>query len=650
MLYGLEAWGLGYFRVNERGHLVVTPHGSEDPTAGIDLADLIDGLALRGITTPVLVRFPDLLKNRMKSLKQAFDAVMESEGYKGGYSCAYPIKVNQQRQLLEAIRDMADPLGFGLEAGSKPELLAVLALTEGRPHMPIVCNGFKDDEYVETVVLAHKLGRHITPVVETVGELERIITHARRYGVRPRIGVRVKPSATGAGRWAESGGERSKFGLHVPELLTSLDRLKSEGMADCLKLVHFHVGSQMCDIRQVKTAVSELARIYCELRRLGAGLDTIDIGGGLGVDYDGSNSTWPSSMNYTLEEYASDVIYRIRTACDDAGQPHPKIVSESGRALVAHSSVLIFDVMGRSRFGSDPDVPWVKRLIAAEEGGGGEVPQPVLDLLGAWESMADVDSMEDTQAAEAYHDALQARDEALSLFSLGYLSLPMRAVAERLYWAIGRKVLALTAGSAAGGLPDQIDDLPKQLSDIYYCNFSLFQSLPDSWAIDQIFPIMPIHRLDEEPKRRAILADITCDSDGQISRFACSDQRDFKPTLEVHELRLNPDGTIREPYYLAIFLVGAYQEVLGDLHNLFGDTHAVHVCIDDEGHWAIEDIVEGDTVREVLEYVQFEVDDLRRAMRRETERAVRAGRMSLHESQSLLRFYENGLDGYTYLE
>ncbi len=648
-LYGLDAWGLGYFGVNDRGHAVVTPMGPGS-TAAIDLAELIDGLALRGITTPVLVRFPDLLESRMKSLKQAFHAVMETESYKGGYACVYPIKVNQQRQLLEAIRDMADPLGFGLEAGSKPELLAVLALTEGRPQMPIVCNGFKDDEYVETVVLAHKLGRHITPVVETVGELERIITHARRYGVRPRIGVRVKPSATGAGRWAESGGERSKFGLHVPELLTALERLKSEGMADCLRLVHFHVGSQMCDIRQIKTAVSELARIYCELRRLGAGLDTIDIGGGLGVDYDGSNSTWSSSMNYTLDEYASDVVYRIKTACDDAQQPHPRIVSESGRAIVAHSSVLIFDVMGRSRFGSDPDVPWVKRIIASEESAGGEVPQPVLDLLGAWEALAAVESMEDNQAAEAYHDALQARDEALSLFGLGYLTLPMRAVAERLYWAIGRKVLTLTAGSAAGGLPDQIDDLPKQLSDIYYCNFSLFQSLPDSWAINQIFPIVPIQRLDEEPRRRAILADITCDSDGQISRFACSDQRDFKPTLEVHELRLNPDGTVREPYYLGIFLVGAYQEVLGDLHNLFGDTHAVHVCLDEDGHWTIDEIVEGDTVREVLGYVQFDVDDLRRSMRRETERAVKAGRMSVPESQSLLRFYESGLDGYTYLE
>ncbi|MBZ0171727.1 MAG: biosynthetic arginine decarboxylase, partial [Phycisphaerales bacterium] len=349
-------------------------------------------------------------------------------------------------------------------------------------------------------------------------------------------------------------------------------------------------------------------------------------------------------------EYASDVVYRIRTACDDAGQQHPNIISESGRALVAHTSVLIFGVVGRTSFGSDPDLPWCRGLIDEEEAAEGEVPQPVHDLLQAWESFARVDSIEDNQAVEAFHDALQARGEARTLFSLGYLSLPMRAVTDRLYWAIGRKILELVADSDEGGLPDQIEGLPEQLSDICFCNFSLFQSLPDSWAIDQIFPIMPIQRLEEKPSRRAILADISCDSDGQISRFGCVDQRDFKPTLEVHDLEMNEDGTLSEPYHMGVFLVGAYQEVLGDLHNLFGDTHAVHVSTDEQAGWSIDDVVEGDTVREVLGYVQFDVDGLRRSMRRETERAVRNGAMSVPESRSLLRFYEQGLEGYTYLE
>ncbi len=648
-LYGVNGWGAGFFRVNDLGHMAVTPDGHGDLSRSIDLAELMAGLAERGLSAPVLVRFTDVLASRMARVEEVFAEAIAEEEYGGSFACVYPIKVNQQRHFVEAVRDLARPLGFGLEAGSKPELLAVLGLTENRPGMPIVCNGFKDDEYIETVILAHKLGRRITPVIESFAELELLLKHAGAYGVRPRIGVRIKPSMPGAGRWAESGGERSKFGLHAPELLAMLDRLGAEGMADCLKLIHFHVGSQICDIRQVKSAVSELARLYCELRRLGAGLDTIDIGGGLGVDYDGSNSAWPSSVNYSLEEYASDVVYRIKTACDDAGQPHPDIISESGRALAAHSSVLIFNILGWARFGGDPDMPWVRRLIDEEQAAEGEIPQPVLDLLQAWETIDGADAMDDAQAAEAYHDALQARGEARTLFNLGYLSLPMRAVVDRLYWAIGRTILRLTEGRAEGGLPDQIHGLPEQLSDICFCNFSLFQSLPDSWAIGQIFPIMPIQRLDEEPTRRAILADITCDSDGQIGRFGCTDQRDFKPTVELHDAVLNEDGTLREPYYLAAFLVGAYQEVLGDLHNLFGDTHAVHVSLHDDG-WRIDDVVEGDTVREVLGYVQFDVDSLRRSMRRETERAVRHGSMSVAESRNLLRFYEQGLDGYTYLE
>lgn len=651
-LYGVPGWASGYFRVCERGHLVAAPSGS-DSDEHVDLAELVEGLGARGIGTPVLVRFPGILRHRLARIRRAFDAAIEQNEYQGAYACVYPIKVNQQRHLVEQLRDAAVTHGFGLEAGSKPELLAVLGMTKGLDDMPVVCNGFKDDEYVETVILAKKLGRNITPVVESFHELELIVSHAERYGLRADIGIRVKPASGGSGKWSESSGERSKFGLHLPEVLAALDWLKDKGLADCLKLVHFHIGSQVCDIRQMKGAVSELARIYCELRRLGAGLTTIDVGGGLAVDYDGSNSTWASSMNYTLDEYAGDIVHRVKAACDAAGQPHPMIVTESGRAMVAHSSVLLFDVVGRTRFRADPDLPWIERLIAEDEAHNGvEVAQPVKDLRWAWDSLVKVDTMEDRAAAEAYHDALKARDEALSLFELGYLSLPMRAVAERLFWAIGRRVLLLTRGhrDEGVGLPDQIEGLPRQLSDIYFGNFSLFQSLPDHWAIDHVFPVCPVHRLDERPTRRAVVADITCDSDGTLDKFPTRESRDYDDTLLLHSLKLNDDGSPAEPYHLGIFLVGAYQEVLGDLHNLFGDVHVVHVEADEQAGWRIDEVIEGDTVREVLGYVQYDVDGLRKSVRSEAESAVRAGRMTVQESRSLLGFYNSGLEGYTYLE
>ncbi|MEM7755108.1 MAG: biosynthetic arginine decarboxylase [Planctomycetota bacterium] len=655
-LYGVPGWSGGYFAVGDRGHLLATPSGP-DADEHVDLAELVEGLKARGIGTPALVRFPGILRHRLEGIRRAFDRAIEQNDYRGAYSCVYPIKVNQQRHLVEELRDAAATHGFGLEAGSKPELLAVLGLTRGHNDMPIVCNGFKDDEYVETVILAKKLGRNITPVVESFHELELIVSHAERYGLRPCIGIRIKPASGGSGKWAESAGERSKFGLHLPEVLAALDWLKVRGMEDCLKLVHFHIGSQVCDIRQMKGAVSELARIYCELRRLGAGLDTIDVGGGLAVDYDGSNSTWASSMNYTLDEYAGDLVHRVRSACDAAGQPHPRIITESGRAMVAHSSVLLFDVVGRTRFRADPDRPWIERLIAEEHASeDGDVAQPVKDLLWAWDSLVAVETMEDRAAAEAYHDALKAKDEALSLFELGYLSLPMRAVAERLFWAIGRRVLSLTRGhrDEGAGLPDQIEGLPRQLSDIYFGNFSVFQSLPDHWAIDHVFPVCPIHRLDERPTRRAVIADMTCDSDGTVDKFPTRESRDYDDTLLLHTLKLNDDGSPAEPYHLGIFLVGAYQEVLGDLHNLFGDVHVVHVEADPDpatkAGWRIDEVIEGDTVREVLGYVQYDVDGLRKSVRAEAESAVRAGQMTVQESRSLLGFYNSGLEGYTYLE
>jgi len=660
--YGFDAWGKDEFVVGPRGTVLVTPDGAgdgrgvlEDSAAvsrSIDLAEVMAGLRERGIAAPVLVRFPDLLDRRMRAIRAAFDAAREEEQYTGGYSCVYPIKVNQQRHWVETLRETAKPLGFGLEAGSKAELLAVIALTENCGPMPVVCNGFKDDEYIETVILAHTLGRHITPVIESLSELDLLLRHAKNYGVRPRVGVRIKPFAPGAGRWSESSGERSKFGLHASEVLTALEILKANGMEDRLRMVHCHAGSQICDIKKVKSVVIELARVYCELRRLGAGVDTIDVGGGLAIDYDGSRSDWANSTNYSLSEYARDVVYRIKQVCDEADQPHPDIITESGRALAASSSVLVFDVVGRTRFRGDPDMHAISGLLSEAEERAEDVPQPIRDLVQTWEDLRgwDPNSERRFSLAEAYHDANQGREEAVSLFNLGYLSLPMRAAAERLFWAINKRVLRLAEETADPALDDELVGMTRRLSDIYFCNFSLFQSLPDSWAIDQLFPIAPIQRLNERPARPAILTDITCDSDGTIDRFTTSiNTRDFNPVLPLHDL--DPAGaSAGEPYYLAVFLVGAYQEVLGDLHNLFGDTHAVHVKLDDEAGWRIEEVIEGDTVREVLEYVQYKPDELKQAVRREVERAVRQGSLTVAQSRSLMRFYESGLEGYTYLE
>jgi arginine decarboxylase len=652
-LYGLADWGKGYFAVNPAGHLTVLP--TKDAARSIDLHTVVEGLRERGIHTPVLLRFNDILEHRLREIRKAFDDAITEQGYTGSYSCVYPIKVNQQRHVCEQVANLAVELGFGLEAGSKPELLAVLGLSAvaggpGVNGMPIVCNGFKDDEFIETVILATKLGRNIIPVVEKFSELELIVKHAKRYNVRPRIGLRVKLSSKGAGRWESSAGVRSKFGLFVSEILRAVEYLRQHDMLDCLNMLHCHVGSQLYDIRVLKNAINELTHIYAELVRLGAKMGMLDIGGGMGVDYDGSQSAWASSINYSVTEYAADVVYRIKSVCDDAGVAHPQILSESGRAMVAYSSVLIVDVLGASTFEGVASTDEVESLIKAETERGGEVPQPILDLLEAYTSMTD------RNLVEAYHDAMQARDEAMSLFSLGYMTLPMRAAAEKLVWSIGRKLLEKCAKK--GDVPEEFESLPEILSDIYFCNFSLFQSMPDSWAIDQLFPIAPIHRLDEEPTRRGILSDITCDSDGKIDHFV--DKRVDKKILELHELRPLPTATPGpdsvatsdyEPYYLGVFLLGAYQEILGDLHNLLGDTHAVHISLDGErDEWVIDEVIEGDTVEEVLQYVQYDHEDLKRAMRQDVEAAQRQGRLTLAEGKSLLKFYDDGLEGYTYLE
>jgi arginine decarboxylase len=649
-LYGINDWGKGYVSLTPDGHVTVLP--TKDPARQIDLHEVIEGLRERGIHTPVLLRFNDLLTHRLREIRRAFDDAIAEHGYGAGYACVYPIKVNQQRHVCEQIASLAVELGFGLEAGSKPELLAVLGLsaTAGGPGvngMPIICNGFKDDEFIETVTLATKLGRNIIPVVEKFSELEMIVKHAKQYGIRPRIGLRVKLSSRGAGRWESSAGVRSKFGLFISEVLRAVEYLKAHEMLDCLNLLHCHVGSQLFDIRVFKNAVNELAHVYCELRKIGAGLTMLDIGGGMGVDYDGSQSACSSSINYTVAEYARDVVYRIKSVCDSAGVAHPVIISESGRAMVAYSSVLVLDVLGSSRFESQVDLEAIEATMRSEAAAGGEVPQPIADLLDAYKGLTDRTIM------ETYHDATQARDEAMSLFSLGYMTLTMRAAAEQIFWALCHRILERCA--RRGDLPDELDALPELLSDIYFCNFSLFQSMPDSWAIDQLFPICPIHRLNEQPGRQGILADITCDSDGKVDHFV--DKRIDKKTLELHDLKPLGMGQV-EPYYLGVFLLGAYQEILGDLHNLLGDTHAVHIKLSDPAAaaqsgasgWEIEEVIEGDTVEEVLSYVQYDVPDLKRAMRLDVEAACRQGRLTLAEGKSLLKYYDDGLEGYTYLE
>jgi arginine decarboxylase len=619
-LYEVSRWGKSYFSISGSGHLLV--HPTKDPQQAIDLKQLVDHLQLRGIDLPILVRFRDILRHRLADIHSAFQAAIAQHQYEGRYVCVYPIKVNQQRQVVEEVLDFGRPYGFGLEAGSKPELLAVAALASN--DTPVICNGFKDAEFIETAMLAHKMGRNVIPVVEKYTELGLVIEYAEKVGVRPQIGMRVKLSSRGGGRWQSSGGYRSKFGLTVAEVLRGLEELKAKGMQDCFKLLHFHLGSQIPNIRIVKGALIEAARIYSELVKAGAGLQFLDVGGGLGVDYDGSQTNFESSVNYTLEEYANDVVYHIQSVCDDAGVKHPTIVSESGRAVVAYHSALIFNVLGVAAFGDEriPDAASVE-----------EMEQPLIDLF---ETHQNVNAR---NALESYHDAQQALDMAMNLFAGGYLPLDQRCQAESLFWAICVKLQRLV--QQMDEVPEDLQGLDETLASTYFGNFSLFQSIPDSWAIKQLFPVMPIHRLNEPPVAHAVIGDITCDSDGKIDRFV--DRRDVKRTLPLHSVN-------GDPYYLGVFLIGAYQEILGDLHNLFGDTHAVHVSLDENGSVVLDALVKGDTVREVLDYVEFEFNSLVGKLRTDVELAVREGRLDYTEAGRLLQFYEDGLHGYTYLE
>jgi arginine decarboxylase len=627
-LYQVDSWGGGYFGANAAGHVVVRP--DQNANREIDLLEIVEGLKARDLTAPVVIRFSDVIAHRLKTINDAFARAIADNDYQNRYSAVFPIKVNQQRLVVEEVYRAGAAFGFGLEVGSKPELLVVLSMTEDSSDRVIICNGFKDDSYIETVILAAKLGRLIIPVVENFAELDLILKHSKKYNVRPTIGVRVKLAAEGAGRWRDSAGDKSKFGLFITEILEVMEVLKQHDMLDCLKLVHCHTGSQLQDIRRVEEAVTELSHVYAELKLMGAGLEYIDIGGGLGVDYDGSRSNYESSMNYTINEYARDVVHRIASVCRARNIPHPQIISESGRAIAAHHSVLVFNVLGSSAL----DQFRVDSKLEADCRDDNNIPQPVTDLLEAYRSVSE------RRLVECWHDALRAREQALQMFNLGYLSLKFRGLAERLYWATCARIRDLVR--RLDNVPEELEDLESILSDIYFCNFSVFQSLPDSWAIGQVFPIMPIHRLDERPTRNAVLADITCDSDGKIDRFAS--RRDTKRTLELHELKTGDD------YYMAAFLVGAYQETLGDLHNLFGDTHVVHIRLLEEGGWWIEETVKGDTALQVLSYMEYDTDELYPRLARDCERAVREQRLTVAESQKLKRFYEAELQGYAYLE
>lgn len=622
-LYNIDNWGAGYFRINDKGNVSVHPQGLGSTNPGIDLKDLVCDLQERGLRAPLLIRFPDIVHSRMKMMTQAFTNAFETNNYKGAYRGVFPIKVNQQRYLVEEIVKYGKECSLGLEAGSKPELLIALAFMEN-PEALIICNGFKDAEYVETALLAQKLGRNAIIVIDRFSELQTVINASKTLNIPPRIGFRAKLEAKGAGKWVESSGVKSKFGLTAAEMVKGVEVLRQEGLLSSLELLHFHIGSQITALRAIKDSLIEASRIYVELAAMGANMKYIDVGGGLGVDYDGSQTNWENSVNYTVQEYANDVVAQVAAACDHKGIPHPNIVTESGRALVAHHSILVFNVVGT-------------HLIRMNE-----LPQGVEDEKN--ETIAELLNLYNTVTAknlnEHMQDAFKLRDDGISLFNLGYMDLRQRATMESLFRAFCTR--ALTISETASRKPEEVVVLKKFLADSYYCNFSLFQSAPDTWAVQQIFPTMPIHRLKEEPTRRAVLLDLTCDSDGKIDKFI--DIKDVKDTLELHNVIEN------EAYYIGMFMIGAYQEILGDFHNLFGDTDAVHVSLTPHGGYAIDHVIEGDTVNEVLGYVEYDRATLVRKVRDAIEAGLTRKSITLEEARLLMRYYEEGLNSYTYLE
>jgi arginine decarboxylase len=616
-LYNMRGWGRGYFRISEQGHVTVHPDGS--PGRMVDLYQLAMDLNAQGVGLPLLLRFSDILKSRIEELATCFKKAIEEFGYEGNYTTVFPVKVNQQRHVVQEIVEFGTPHGVGLECGSKPELMAVLGLNESTKHL-IICNGYKDEEFMRLALIGQQLGHKVMIVVEQLNELEVLLKVAGEMKVEPTVGVRIKLATEGSGRWAKSGGEKSKFGLSAVELVRLLDRLESAGKKHLLQLVHFHLGSQITDIRYIKAGLEEVGRYYVEMRKMGFDIALVDVGGGLGVDYDGSRTTRPASMNYTMREYANDVVYTIGGICRDEGLPMPSLISESGRAITAHHSLLLVNV-------TDCESQFEPRPVALRP----DAPQLMLEM------QENLESLSAERIDETFHDAMFAKERAQEYFASGVYSLRDRADAEQLYLTT-LNALNLLLGDDRTSHPEISTHLEAALVDRYFCNFSLFQSLPDNWAIDQLFPIMPIHRLDEVPTRRGTIQDVTCDSDGVIDRFAGG--RKGKASLELHPYR---DG---EPYILGFFLTGAYQEILGDLHNLFGDTNAVHVRLKDDGY-EITDLVHGDTVTEVLTYVQFHASDLLATFRRKVARASHLGRQ---DANAFIADYVAGLEGYTYLE
>lgn len=623
-LYGVKHWGAPYFYISEDGNIEVAPTGNGNPR--INLKALVDDLRRRGIQPPILVRFNDILSARVQYLADAFRGSIAAYEYEAGYQSVMPIKVNQQRHVVEQLISQDAPYQLGLEAGSKPELLAAMTLLDNRDDALIICNGYKDSEYITTALDAQRLGILTFVVVDRFAEIDLIIKLARDMGVRPNIGIRARLTAKGAGKWEKSSGEKSKFGLSPSELVTCIEHLRRAEMLDCLQMIHFHIGSQITAIRSVKDATREAAHIYCHMRKLGATeLKTIDVGGGLAVDYDGSMTNFHSSKNYSVQEYANDIVSILGDICNHHEEPHPRIFSESGRALAAHHSVLVFNVLGVHEFLDGRQL----ELSAPCE-------SDHMVLHSMWEAFKTVNRR---NVQEIFNDVVALKEESTTLFSHGVIDLETRAKVDDLFWITAHRIEDVVR--SMDYVPDDLQGLERMLGDTFYCNFSVFQSLPDAWAVGQLFPISPLHRLQEEPTLQGVLADLTCDSDGKVDQFI--DLRDVKSSIRLH----SPN---HEPYYLGAFLVGAYQETLGDLHNLFGDTNAVHVSVRPDGSYRLEHVVEGDTVSEVLSYVEYERSDLIKRARAAAERAVRKGKMTFEESGAFMKRYVEGLDGYTYLE
>jgi arginine decarboxylase len=616
--YRIEGWGEPYFSINAAGHVTVSPQG--DRGGSLDLYDLVSALKQRNLSLPLLIRFSDILEHRIERLNACFAKAIARYNYGGVYKGVFPVKCNQQKHLVEDLVKFGRPYQFGLEAGSKPELTIAIAMLNN-PGALLICNGYKDREYIETAILAQKLDQTPIVVLEQIEEVEIAIEAAKALGIKPNLGVRAKLNAKGTGRWGVSSGDRAKFGLTIPEIIMVVDRLKEVDMLDSLQLLHFHIGSQISSISVIKEAIGEASKIYVELVQLGANMKYLDVGGGLGIDYDGSQTNFHASKNYDLQNYANDIVAEVRETCNEKNIPVPTLISESGRAIASHQSVLVFDVLSTCEVRTD-------------------LPQPKNDaehqiVRNLWETY---ESITPENFREAFYDANQFKDEALSRFKLGYLSMTDRSRAEQLYWACCQKILDIAKREEY--MPEDLEELEQIMASIYYINLSVFQSAPDSWAIDQLFPIMPIHRLDEEPTRRGILADLTCDSDGKVDQFI--DLKDVKHVLELHALEPN------KPYYLGLFLGGAYQETMGNLHNLFGDTNAVHIKLTPKGY-KIEHVVKGDTMKEVLGYVQYDIEDMVESVRQKAEQALLDKRITIDESQRLLKNYERSLEQYTYL-